>query len=76
MDSPIPDRTTSSAHREWLKRNLYALSSQEGNYGLLSIDSVLVMLEVRDERIRDLSEYQHAVITAERLARRTDKAVR
>jgi len=39
-----------------LKEKLIALSIQQGHYGLLSVDDVITMIELRDEKIKELEE--------------------
>lgn len=39
-----------------LKEKLEALSVRQGHYGLLEIRDVLTMLELRDEKIKEMRE--------------------
>ena len=49
--------------RQRSMRSLYALASQQGHPRLLDVESVVDMLEMRDDLIRDLQEFQREVIS-------------
>ena len=55
---------------EQTENSLYALSVQEGTPGVLHFKTVAFMLELRDERIRDLAEFQRAVLMERRTRRK------
>lgn len=49
------DETYTIDHkREVQRQSLYALSRQQGHPGLLEINDVLAIIELRDERIKSL----------------------
>lgn len=48
--------------RERQRRSLEAQSRQQGHPGLVAIHDVMLMLELRDERIAELADFQRGVI--------------